>query len=170
MRSCESHLPRPSRPLATLAACPAGCGTVSEWKNDRVGCTTSDRSIWNPNGEAGHRARQARSCIAMLERTPQPRKALPPASSGSTLARCTWSGCRGRRTRRPEWIHARRGRGLVRVHPGGKLAGSRHVAGLIENRGTRGGSDHLNGGSVQDLDGESVKQPSRRGEANYYNW
>jgi len=60
--------------------------------------------------------------------------------------------------------------GVVRVHPGGKLAGSAHVAGLIENRGTRGGSEHMYGGTIRDLDGGTVKQPTRRGDGNYYNW
>lgn len=66
-------------------------------------------------------------------------------------------------------VHVERG-GLVRVHPGGKLAGSLHVAGLIENRGTRGGSVHMSGGTIQDLDGGSVKQPTGRGDGNYYRW
>ncbi|MCZ2819743.1 hypothetical protein O2V63_05320 [Modestobacter sp. VKM Ac-2977] len=67
-------------------------------------------------------------------------------------------------------VHVEDG-GLVRVHPGGKLAGSLHVAGLIENRGTRGGSVQLSGGVVEDLDGGSVKQPTEgpRGE-NVYKW
>jgi hypothetical protein len=50
--------------------------------------------------------------------------------------------------------------GLVRVHAGGKLAGSLYVSGLIENRGTRGGSVDMNGGALLDLDGASVKQPA----------
>lgn len=66
-------------------------------------------------------------------------------------------------------VHVERG-GLVRVQPGGKLAGSLHVAGLIENRGTRGGSVHMAGGSIEDRDGGSVKQPTRQGDSNYYNW
>lgn len=49
--------------------------------------------------------------------------------------------------------------GLVGVHPGGQLSGSLHVSGLIENRGTRGGSEHMNGGEIRDLDGAYVKQP-----------
>jgi len=49
--------------------------------------------------------------------------------------------------------------GLVRVQPRGKLAGSLHVSGLIENRGTRGGSVHLSGGEIRDLGGSSVKEP-----------
>ncbi|WMY79480.1 hypothetical protein [Citricoccus sp. I39-566] len=60
--------------------------------------------------------------------------------------------------------------GLVRVHPGGMLAGSLHVAGLIENRGTRGGSVHMSGGAIQDLEDASVKEPTRRGGENYYSW
>ncbi|WP_157544924.1 hypothetical protein [Nocardioides halotolerans] len=51
--------------------------------------------------------------------------------------------------------------GLVRVHPGGKLAGSLVVAGLVENRGVRGGSVQIRGGEIQDLDGGSEKQPTR---------
>lgn len=66
-------------------------------------------------------------------------------------------------------VHVER-TGLVRVHPDGKLAGSLHVAGLIENRGTRGGSVHMGGGAVQDLESGSVKQPARRGDRNYYSW
>ena len=64
-------------------------------------------------------------------------------------------------------VHVERG-GLVRVHPGGKMAGSLHVAGLIENRGSRAGSEHISGGTIQDLEGGSVKQPIRRGDRNYY--
>jgi hypothetical protein len=66
-------------------------------------------------------------------------------------------------------VHVDHG-GVVRVHPGGKLAGSLHVAGLIENRGTRGGSVHLSGGAIEDLDGGSVKQPVQRNGMNYYSW
>lgn len=54
-------------------------------------------------------------------------------------------------------VHVEPG-GLVQVHPGGKLAGSLHGAGLIENRGTRGGSDHMTGGEIRDIDGGSEKQ------------
>lgn len=61
--------------------------------------------------------------------------------------------------------------GLVRVHPGGKLAGSLHVSGLIENRGTRGGSEHMNGGEIRDLNGASVKQPvTSRDGTKTYSW
>lgn len=61
--------------------------------------------------------------------------------------------------------------GLVRVHPGGKLAGSLHVSGLIENRGTRGGSEHMNGGEIRDLDGASVNQPvTSTGGTKTYSW
>lgn len=66
-------------------------------------------------------------------------------------------------------VHVRLG-GLVRVHAAGTLAGSLHVGGLIENRGTRGGSVHLSGGSIEDVDGGSVKRPTRRGDADYYTW
>lgn len=67
-------------------------------------------------------------------------------------------------------VHVARG-GLVRVHQHGKLAGSLHVAGAVENRGTRGGSVHLNGtGSIQDLEGGSAKRPSRLGNSNTYIW
>ena len=66
-------------------------------------------------------------------------------------------------------VHVERTR-LVKVHPGGKLAGSLHVAGLIENRGTRGGSAHLSSGAIQDLNGGSVKQPIQRDGTNYYSW
>lgn len=57
-------------------------------------------------------------------------------------------------------VHVEQG-GVVRVHPGGRLAGSLHVSGLIENWGTRGGSVHLGGGEIRDLDGGTVKQPTR---------
>jgi hypothetical protein len=67
-------------------------------------------------------------------------------------------------------VHVER-RGLVRVQPGGKLAGSLHVAGLIENRGTRGGPVQVIGGAVEDFDGGSVKEPTKsRDGANYYSW
>lgn len=60
--------------------------------------------------------------------------------------------------------------GLVKVHPDGKLAGTLHIAGMIENRGTRGGSVHLSGGTVQDVEGGSVKQPTRRSDGNTFIW
>lgn len=67
-------------------------------------------------------------------------------------------------------VHIDRG-GLVRVHRGGKLAGSLHVAGVIENRGTRGGSVQLNGGQIRDLDGGVEKQPIKhRDGTEYYSW
>lgn len=66
-------------------------------------------------------------------------------------------------------VHVERA-GLVRVHPDGKLAGSLHVAGLIENRGSRGGSVDMSGGEIQDLEGGTVKQPTRRGGETYYSW
>jgi hypothetical protein len=60
--------------------------------------------------------------------------------------------------------------GLVRVTPSGTLAGSLHVAGLIENRGTCGGSVHMAGGVIRDLKGSSVKQPTTRNGMTYYQW
>lgn len=67
-------------------------------------------------------------------------------------------------------VHVDRG-GLVRVHPGGRLAGSLHVAGLIENRGIRGGSVHMSGGEIRDLDGGTVKQPTTSSDGrNTYRW
>ena len=66
-------------------------------------------------------------------------------------------------------VHVARA-GLVRVHPDGTLAGSVHVAGLIENRGTRGGSVHMSGGAIQDLEGGTVKQPTQRDDGSYYSW
>lgn len=66
--------------------------------------------------------------------------------------------------------HVERG-GLVRVAPGGVLAGSLHVAGVIENRGTRGGSEHMAGGAIRDLDGGAVKPPTRMGDGGtVYRW
>lgn len=56
-------------------------------------------------------------------------------------------------------VHVERG-GLVRVHQGGRLSGSVHVSGLIENRGIRGGSERLGGGEIRDLDGGTVKPPT----------
>lgn len=67
-------------------------------------------------------------------------------------------------------VHVERG-GVVRVHPGGRLAGSLHVSGLIENRGTRGGSVHMGGGEIRDLDGGTVRQPTRSSDGmNIYQW
>jgi hypothetical protein len=67
-------------------------------------------------------------------------------------------------------VHVDRG-GLVRVQAGGKLAGSLHVAGIIENRGTRGGSVHMSDGHIRDLDGGVVKQPTKRLDGtSYYSW
>jgi hypothetical protein len=60
---------------------------------------------------------------------------------------------------------------VLKVAAGGKLAGSLHVAGLIENRGLRGGSVHLEGGEIRDVDGGTVKQPTSTGEGTaVYNW
>lgn len=50
--------------------------------------------------------------------------------------------------------------GVLKVEPSGRLAGSLHVAGLIENRGVRAGRVHLNGGEVLDVDGGTMKQPT----------
>ena len=66
-------------------------------------------------------------------------------------------------------VHVERG-ALVRVAPGGKLAGSLHVAGEIENRGMRGGTLHLEGGQVQDVDGGTVKQPTHKDGISVYEW
>lgn len=67
-------------------------------------------------------------------------------------------------------VHVDRG-GLVRVLPGGVLAGSLHVSGLIENRGTRGGTVDLSGGEILDLYGGAVKQPTTTEDGvNIYNW
>jgi hypothetical protein len=60
---------------------------------------------------------------------------------------------------------------VLKVAPGGKLAGSLNVAGLIENRGLRGGSVHLEGGEVRDSDGGTVKPPMSTGEGTLvYHW
>lgn len=60
--------------------------------------------------------------------------------------------------------------GIVVVAPTGRLAGSLHVAGLIENRGVRGGSVHLAGGAIHDIGG-TVKQPQTSdGNVAFYNW
>jgi hypothetical protein len=59
---------------------------------------------------------------------------------------------------------------VIRVGPTGTLAGSLHVSGVIENRGTRGGSVHLVGGEIRDLDGGSVKQPIVRDGTSVYRW
>jgi hypothetical protein len=67
-------------------------------------------------------------------------------------------------------VHVERG-ALVKVQPGGRLSGSLHVAGLIENRGTRGGSVHMSGGEIRDLDGGTVKQPTRSSDGiSVYYW
>lgn len=60
--------------------------------------------------------------------------------------------------------------GLVRVAPTGRLSGSLHVDGLVENRGVRGGSMHPADADVRDLDGGSVKQPQMRNGRAYYTW
>jgi hypothetical protein len=61
---------------------------------------------------------------------------------------------------------------VLKVAPGGKLAGTLHVAGLIENRGVRGGTVQADGGGeVRDVDGGVVKPPTsmRDGRA-IYRW
>ena len=60
--------------------------------------------------------------------------------------------------------------GLLRVDEGGKLAGSLHVAGQIENRGVRGGSVHLAGGEIHDLDNGTVKTATHRNGMSFYEW
>jgi len=67
-------------------------------------------------------------------------------------------------------VHVDRG-GLLQVQAGGKLAGSLHVAGMIENRGTRGGSVYMSGGQILDLDGGVEKQPTKGQDGTlYYTW
>jgi len=58
----------------------------------------------------------------------------------------------------------------LKVAASGRLAGSLHVEGTIENRGQRGGSEHIFGGQVLDIDGGTVKQPALRNGAKYYEW
>lgn len=60
---------------------------------------------------------------------------------------------------------------VLRVAPSGKLAGTLNVAGVVENRGVRGGSIRLAGGQVHDVDGGAVKQPStNRDGTSIYRW
>ncbi|WP_136054591.1 hypothetical protein [Microbacterium sp. K24] len=67
-------------------------------------------------------------------------------------------------------VHVAKG-GRVIVKRGGRLAGSLHVSGVIENMGTRGGSEHIDGGDVVDLLGGTVKRPTRTiGGAAVYEW
>lgn len=66
-------------------------------------------------------------------------------------------------------VHIERN-GLLKVAPGGKLAGSLYVEGTIENLGTRGGSTHLAGGEIHDLDGGRVKSPIEKDGMNIYQW
>lgn len=60
--------------------------------------------------------------------------------------------------------------GVVRVGPTGSLAGSLHVDGLVENRGTRGGAVYPADADVRDLDGGTVKRAQMRDGAAYYTW
>ncbi|UKA73392.1 hypothetical protein [Arthrobacter sp. FW306-06-A] len=60
--------------------------------------------------------------------------------------------------------------GFLKVEKGGKLAGSLHVAGQVENRGVRGGSVHLAGGEIRDLDTGTVKEPVVKNGMSYYRW
>jgi hypothetical protein len=66
-------------------------------------------------------------------------------------------------------VHVARG-AVVRVASEGRLAGSLHIEGLIENRGARGGSVHLSGGEVLDVEGGRVKQPTMRNGVSVYEW
>lgn len=59
---------------------------------------------------------------------------------------------------------------LLQVEPGGKLAGSLYVAGQIENRGVRGGTVHLAGGNIRDIDSGTVKEPTHRNGMSVYEW
>jgi hypothetical protein len=59
--------------------------------------------------------------------------------------------------------------GVVRVDAGGKLAGSLHVDGLVENRGIRGGAAS-GGGEIRDVDGGQVMQPLIVNGVHFYNW
>lgn len=60
--------------------------------------------------------------------------------------------------------------GQVDVADGGKLAGSLTIAGLVVNRGIRGGTVTLRGGEVRDVDGGSEKPPEVRDGQNVYRW
>lgn len=65
-------------------------------------------------------------------------------------------------------VHISQG-GVVRVEPRGRLAGSLHNDGTIENGGIRGGA--VSGsGSLNDLEGSTVKQPVLKDGAHYYTW
>lgn len=59
---------------------------------------------------------------------------------------------------------------LLKVAVTGKLAGSLHVSGTIENRGVRGGSVHLASGEIQDIDGGTVKEPVQKNGMDFYGW
>ncbi|WP_454044670.1 hypothetical protein [Cellulosimicrobium sp. Marseille-Q8652] len=60
--------------------------------------------------------------------------------------------------------------GIVRVAPTGRLAGSLHVDGLIENRGVREGTVYPTDADIRDLDGGTVTQPQTHDGAAYYTW
>jgi len=64
-------------------------------------------------------------------------------------------------------VHAAYGR-VLRVERRGVLAGSLHVSGTIESCGTRGGTEHVDGGRIQDLDGGQVRRPSIKDGAAIY--
>ena len=48
---------------------------------------------------------------------------------------------------------------VLKIAPGGRLAGSIRVTGLVENRGIRAGNTVLAGGEVHDIDGGVVEPP-----------
>lgn len=61
--------------------------------------------------------------------------------------------------------------GRVLVESNGRLPGSLHNSGIIENKGIRGGTDHSLGGDIIDLPGGTVKSPSRTvNGASAYEW
>lgn len=61
--------------------------------------------------------------------------------------------------------------GRVLVERNGRLAGSLHNSGVIENKGIRGGTDHSLGGQIIDLPGGTVRSPSRTvNGASVYEW
>ncbi len=65
-------------------------------------------------------------------------------------------------------VHVSRG-SLVEVAPGGILAGTLHIDGLVRNGGTRGGAVR-GSGELGDLPGSSVKRPVTRDGVSYYQW
>lgn len=66
-------------------------------------------------------------------------------------------------------VHVEHG-GVVRVLANGRLAGSLHVAGRIENSGQRGGTVSERGGEIIDLPGSTVKQPRFKDGTAVYEW